>query len=343
MLGALDLDVALTGAAGEVVALVGPNGAGKTTVLRVLAGLVPLDAGRVVLDGRVLDDPVAGTWVPTERRPIGYVFQDYLLFPHLSARDNVAFGLRSRGAPRAEARRRAGEWLERVGLAELAGAKPRALSGGQAQRVALARALATEPRLLLLDEPLSALDAQTRVQTRRELRRTLAGFGGTRLLVTHDPVEAMVLADRLVVVEEGRVVQTGAPVDVSRHPRSDYVAELVGLNLFRGLAAGVSVRLAPGFDLRTATTASGDVFVAVRPNAVALHTEPPGGSPRNVWAGVVEAIERRGEQVRVRVAGPVPLVAEVTPAAVADLGLDAGAPVWVAIKATDTTVYDREP
>ena len=316
-------------APGEVVALLGPNGAGKTTVLRAIAGLVPLDAGRVVLDGRLLDDPATGTWVPTERRPIGYVFQDYLLFPHLSALDNVAFGLRSRGTPKAEARRRAAAWLDRVGLGGVGATKPGALSGGQAQRVALARALATEPRLLLLDEPLAALDAQTRVLMRGELRRTLASFEGIRLLVTHDPVEAMVLADRLVVVEEGRVVQTGTPVDVSRQPRSDYVAELVGLNLFRGLADGVSVRLAPGFDLTTATAATGDVFVAVRPNAVAIHTAPPGGSPRNVWAGVVEAVERRGEQVRVRVKGPIPLVAEVTPAAVAELGLDPGAAVWV--------------
>ena len=333
--------MALTVVPGEVVALLGPNGAGKTTVLRAIAGLVPLDGGRVVLDGRVIDDPATGTWVPTERRPVGYVFQDYLLFPHLSALDNVAFGLRSRGASKSEARHRAGGWLERVGLTGVGATRPGALSGGQAQRVALARALAPEPRVLLLDEPLAALDAQTRVQTRRELRRTLAGFEGIRLLVTHDPVEAVILADRLVVIEAGRVVQAGTPVDVSRHPRSDYVAELMGLNLFRGMADGVSVRLAPDFALTTATAATGEVFVAVRPNAVAVHTAPPGGSPRNVWAGVVEALERRGEQVRVRVAGPIPLVAEVTPAAVAELALDPGARVWVAVKATDTTVYDR--
>ena len=170
-----------------------------------------LDRGRVVLDGAVLEDAAAGAWVPTEQRPIGFVFQDYLLFPHLSALENVAFGLRARGLGRAEARRRAGAWLDRVGLAGHAGARPRALSGGQAQRVALARAMVGEPRLLLLDEPLAALDAATRTEVRRDLRRHLASFGGTRLLVTHDPLEAMALADRLVVLEGGRVTQTRPP------------------------------------------------------------------------------------------------------------------------------------
>src|SRR4051794_16365182 len=158
-----------------------------------------------------MDDPAAGTFVVPERRGVGYVFQDYLLFPHLTALENVAFGLRARGVHRREARAAAARWLERLGVGEYAGARPRALSGGQAQRVALARALATEPRLLLLDEPLAALDAATRVEVRAELRRHLATFGGARLLVTHDPVEAMVLADRLVVLEDGRIVQSGRP------------------------------------------------------------------------------------------------------------------------------------
>jgi len=202
-LGRLDLEVELAVGTGELVVLLGPNGAGKTTLLRALAGLVPLDRGRVVLDGAVLEDTAAGAWVPTERRPVGFVFQDYLLFPHLSALENVAFGLRARGLARAEARRRAAAWLDRVGLAAHAAARPRALSGGQAQRVALARAMVGEPRLLLLDEPLAALDAATRAEVRRDLRRHLASFGGTRLLVTHDPLEALALADRLVVLEGG--------------------------------------------------------------------------------------------------------------------------------------------
>ncbi|HEV3498321.1 MAG TPA: ABC transporter ATP-binding protein, partial [Actinomycetes bacterium] len=204
-LGTLDLDVSLTLPMGTTVALLGPNGAGKTTLLRALAGLQPLQRGRVALDGEVLEDAAAGTWRPPEDRPIGVVFQDYLLFPHLSVLENVAFGLRCRGVSRTESRRRAHAWLERVGLGDRHGARPRELSGGQCQRVALARALATDPQLLLLDEPLAALDASTRIEVRRDLRRHLASFHGVRLLVTHDPLEAIALADELVVLEDGHV------------------------------------------------------------------------------------------------------------------------------------------
>ncbi len=237
-LGGLDLDAEIAVAEGEVVAIVGPNGSGKTTVLRALAGLVPLSEGRIVLDGVVLEDPARGVRVPPEHRPVGFVFQDYLLFPHLSALENVAFGLRCRGMAHRPARDRARQWLERVGLAQHSGARPRALSGGQAQRVALARALATDPGLLLLDEPTAALDAGARVELRREIRRHLETFRGTRLLVTHDPLEAATLADRLVVLEAGRVVQSGTPAEVSERPRSKYVAELVGIK--NGCSASTS-------------------------------------------------------------------------------------------------------
>jgi molybdate transport system ATP-binding protein len=273
-LGQLALEVELAVATGELVVLLGPNGAGKTTLLRALAGLVALERGRVVLDGEVLEDTAAGTWVPTEARPIGFVFQDYLLFPHLSALENVAFGLRARGLAKAEARKRASGWLEWVGLAEHAGSRPRTLSGGQAQRVALARAMVSDPRLLLLDEPLAALDATTRTEVRRDLRRHLASFAGSRLLVTHDPLEAVALADRLVVLEGGRVTQTGTPDQVSSRPRSRYVAELVGVNLFRGRADGHAVQLAGGV-LVVADGHHGEVFAAVHPHAVALHRHPP--------------------------------------------------------------------
>ena len=248
-LGSLELDVELDVPPGRVVGLLGPNGAGKTTLLRILAGLLSPDEGRVVLDGRVLDDTSTGEHVPPEARPVGVVFQNYLLFPHLSALENVAFGLRSRGVPKAEARARATEWLDRVGLVEYRGSKPKQLSGGQSQRVALARALATEPRLLLLDEPLAALDASTRLETRRELRRQLDGYDGVRLLVTHDPMEAIALAERLIVLEAGRISQTGTPQEISERPRSRYVADLVGVNLFRGRAAGDEVHIDSGFRL----------------------------------------------------------------------------------------------
>ena len=210
-LGDLHLDIALAVDDGEIVALLGPNGAGKTTALRAVAGLQPLDGGRITLDDTVLDDPASDTFVPTAQRPIGFVFQDYLLFPRMTALDNVAFGLRARRQPKADARTAARGWLARFGLADHADAKPRTLSGGQAQRVALARAVATDPRLLLLDEPLSALDATTRLTVRTELRRHLATFDGARLLVTHDPIDAIVLADRLVIIESGRITRPGPP------------------------------------------------------------------------------------------------------------------------------------
>ena len=337
-LGTLVLEVELAVATGELVVLLGPNGAGKTTLLRAIAGLVPLDRGRVVLDGDVLEDTAAGTWVPTEQRPVGFVFQDYLLFPHLSALENVAFGLRARGLPKAEARRRAAGWLERVGLATHAGARPRALSGGQAQRVALARAMVGDPRLLLLDEPLAALDAATRTEVRRDLRRHLASFNGTRLLVTHDPLEAMALADRLVVLEGGHITQTGSPAEVSGRPRSRYAAELVGVNLFHGHADGHAVKL-PGGVLVVADDHHGEVFAAVHPHAVALHRQPPEGTPRNIWPGTADALEVVGDRVRVRVSGTVPVVAEVTPAAASELRLADGGPVWATVKATEVTVY----
>ena len=324
---------------GRVVGLLGPNGAGKTTLLRVLAGLLPPDEGCVVLDGRVLDDTSAAVHVPAEQRPVGVVFQSYVLFPHLSALENVAFGLRSRGVPKAEARARAAEWLERVGLAEFRASKPKQLSGGQAQRVALARALATEPRLLLLDEPLAALDASTRLETRRELRRQLECYDGVRLLVTHDPMEAMALAERLIVLEAGHISQVGTPQEISEQPRSRYVADLVGVNLFRGRATGDEVLIGANGRLVAADAGRGEVFAVVHPHAVSLYRQPPAGTPRNVWEGTAETLDLEGERVRVRVGGPLPIVAEVTPAAVADLQLADGGPVWVSVKATEVVVY----
>ncbi|TME44392.1 MAG: ABC transporter ATP-binding protein [Chloroflexi bacterium] len=338
-LGSLELDVELTIAEGEVVALLGPNGAGKTTVLRAIAGLVPLDAGYVRLDGQTLEDAAGKIYVPTEERPIGVVFQDYLLFPHLNVVDNVAFGLRARGASRRAAAEKASEWLDRVGIGRYAKANPAELSGGQRQRVALARALAPGPRVLLLDEPLAALDVTTRAELRRDLKRHLASFSGLRLVVTHDPVEAAALADRLVVIEQGRLVQTGTPAEVTERPRSQYVADLVGVNLLRGRAEHGSVRLAAGPVVVAAGAASGEVFVVVHPRAVALHRQRPEGSPRNIWPGRANGIEVIGDRVRVRVDGDVRVVAEVTTTALTELALHEGGNVWLSFKATDVGVY----
>jgi molybdate transport system ATP-binding protein len=332
----LSLDV--EAAPGEVVALLGPNAAGKSTALQALAGLVPLSAGRVDLAGHVLEDAATGVRVPAEHRSVGMVFQDYLLFPHLSALDNVAFGLRARGTSRREARTRAGEWLKRVGLPGQAAVRPAALSGGQAQRVALARALATDPALLLLDEPLAALDAGTRLEVRAALRRHLADYAGCTVLVTHDALDAMVLADRLVVVEDGQVVQEGRPADVAQAPRTEYVARLVGLNLFRGEGAENAVRV-DGTVVRVAEPVSGPAFAAFPPSAVTLHRTRPDGSARNVWEGQVRHLEQHADTVRVLVRTPLPVLADVTAAAVADLGLDVGSRVWVAVKATEVRAY----
>ena len=324
---------------GEVAVLLGPNGAGKTTVLRALAGLLPLAGGRVVLDGQLLDDTARRIRVPVELRQVGVVFQEYLLFPHLSVLENVAFGLRSRGMRRAPARRAAGAWLERLGLRSLEDTRPGALSGGQQQRVALARALATGPRMLLLDEPLSALDVSVRAEVRRDLRRHLREFPGVNLLVTHDPLEAIALADRLIVLEGGRVLQAGTPAEVTEHPRSPYVADLVGVNLLRGKALGDVVEVDGGGRLEVVGAGSGEVFAVVPPRSVSLWRSRPIGSPRNVWAGRARRLDLLGDRVRVRVEGRPSLVAEVTPAAVAELGLVDGADVWVSIKATDVRVY----
>ncbi|MER5599126.1 ABC transporter ATP-binding protein [Streptomyces sp. NPDC002265] len=332
--GTFRLDVALTAAPGDVVALLGPNGAGKTTALRVLAGLVPPSGGHLRLDGV----PLEGT--PPESRPVGVVFQDYLLFPHLTALDNVAFGPRCQGSSKAQARALAAQWLDRMGLADHAGAKPRRLSGGQAQRVALARALATRPRLLLLDEPLAALDARTRLEVRSRLRRHLAEFEAVAVLVTHDPLDAMVLADRLVVVEHGRVVQEGAPTDIARHPRTDYIAQLVGLNLYRGRSDGHTVRLDAGPAVTTTEPLSGEVFVAFPPNAVTLYRDrPTGSSARNLWRCEIAGLETHGDRIRADLTGELPIAADVTTVAAAELDLHPGASVWATVKATQTHAY----
>lgn len=327
------LDLALTASPGQVLALLGPNGAGKSTALRTLAGLIRPDGGRTVLDGVALDR------LPAERRRAAVVFQDHLLFPHLSILENVAFGPRCQGLPAHRARAVAADWLDRFGLTEHAATRPGRLSGGQAQRAALARALAAEPRLLLLDEPLAALDATTRPRVRAELRRHLAGFDGVTVLVTHDPLDAMALADQLVVVEAGRLVQQGPPEQVARAPRSEYVAGLVGLNLYRGTAAGRTVTLDGGGRLDAAEACSGPVLVTFPPSAVALFRTRPDGTPRNVWATTVAGVESHGDRVRVRLGDPLPAAADVTPAALAELGLVEGRPVWAAVKAVEVRAY----
>jgi molybdate transport system ATP-binding protein len=338
--GRFVLDARVEAAPGELVVLVGPNGAGKTTLLRALAGLVAVDRGRIALGATVLDDPATGTFVAAEQRGIGVVFQDGLLFDHLDVAENVAFGVRARGMRRREARATALDWLQRLGLGGLEHVAPRELSGGQAQRVGLARALAFEPRLLLLDEPFAALDATTRVDVRQAIARHLAGVAAPKLLVTHDPVEAMALADRIVVLEDGRVTQTGAPEEIRAQPRSRYVGDLLGINLLRGSLHSGVVTLADGGHLVVADggPVDGPVIVTIHPHAITIHEHEPDGSARNRWPATVIALDDDGARVRVRLSGAVPLVVEITRAARDALELVPGAAVWASCKATEIGV-----
>ncbi|MYY02398.1 MULTISPECIES: ABC transporter permease [unclassified Streptomyces] len=321
---------------GTTIAVVGPNGAGKTTLLRALLGLTPRAHARL----RLGDTDV--TALPAHRRGVAWVPQDGALFPHMSTLANTAYGLRARGVPRAEARRSAQEWLDRLGVGHLAGRRPAQVSGGQAQRVALARALAARPRLLLLDEPLAALDQTTRSQVRHTLRRHLEGFGGVCLIVTHDPVEAVALADRVLVLEEGRTLQDAPPADVTRNPRSPWVARMLGRNAWPGTTTADGLTPADGGHLVVADALPAGVpaLAVIAPEAVSVHREKPTGSPRNVWPGTVREITAGGSRLRILIGSDraPDLVAEITPQAAAELSLADGVEVWTGVKATEVTL-----
>jgi molybdate transport system ATP-binding protein len=329
---------------GETVALLGPNGAGKSTLVHALAGLLPLDDGEVTIDGDVWERPRDRIRHPPQGRSIGVVFQGLMLFPALSTLDNVAYGPRAQGMSRDESRARAREWLERFDAGHLAGRKPPELSGGEAQRVALARALAVEPALLLLDEPMSALDVENRVEARRVLRRTLADFAGIKLLVTHEPLEAISLADRLVVMEGGRIVQSGAASEIRDRPRTRYTASLVGLNLLSGTVRGTDSH-------RTLETTDGALVIAsglapgtealatIHPRAIVLSRARPSGSARNVLEATVADVDLEGDRVRVLLDARPSLTAEVTIEAFEELGLHRAQEVWASVKATQIEVY----
>lgn len=332
------LDIAISIPAGSTAALLGPNGAGKSTAVAALAGLLPVDAGSIRLDGVVLDDPGAEVFVAAEERNVGVVFQDYLLFPHLTSLENVSFGLRSRGMSREEATSRSRDSMSRLGLEGLERKKPADLSGGQAQRIALARALVTDPALLLLDEPLSALDVTTRTELRHELGEHLAAFPGPRLLITHDPTEAFLLGDVVHILEEGRVTQTGTADEIRLRPRTRYAADLAGSNLVAGNArAGVVDTGSVALHIADVEV-EGPVLVTIHPSSISVHGHRPDGSPRNSWETTVDRVESLGARVRIRTGGPLPLTVEVTDRARQELGLEPGSRVWIAFKATELTV-----
>lgn len=339
--GALELDAAVEVGAGECLALVGPSGAGKSTLLRILAGLIRPDRGRVELGEEVWFDDTSGDEVPAELRRIGFVFQEYALFPRMSAWRNVAYGIRGLG--REDRRRRAHALLERFDLADRAEALPAELSGGERQRVAVARALATEPRLLLLDEPLSALDARTRAAASGELAQLLRSAEIPTVIVTHDFAEAALLADHVAVLDRGRIVQEGTAAELAAAPASAFVADLTGAVVLRGTArAGTGglteVELDGGGTLTSTDVASGPVAASVFPWEIELGAAGanPDGSAMNHLRAEVASVTEFGNRARVGLAAPQALAAEVTSASVARLRIRVGATVEASWKATAT-------
>jgi ABC-type sulfate/molybdate transport systems ATPase subunit len=328
-------------AAQETVALLGPNGAGKSTILNVIAGLIRPDSGAVTLAGQDL-----GRFTPHDRG-IALLAQDPLLFPHLSALDNVAFGLRARRVHRQAALDTAHEWLQQVGADRLADRRPDALSGGQAQRVAIARALATTPKIMLLDEPMAALDVNARPEIRQLLGRILKER--TAIIVTHDALDALLLADRVIVLEDGQVVEQGPTSEVLTHPRSQFAAQIAGLNLISGVWRDGDLTHGHlnihGLTPEGAPATGAQTIAVFAPSAVAVYAEPPHGSPRNVLPATVTELEPRGQRVLARTmldtgaVGVVGVAAEITPAAAIDLGLTAGTRVYLSVKATEVRIY----
>ncbi|WP_376795358.1 ABC transporter ATP-binding protein [Thermogemmatispora sp.] len=361
------LTISLQAEAGHTTVLLGESGAGKSTVLRLLAGLLRPRRGQMILDGTCYFDSERGLFVPPQERPIGYVFQDYLLFPHLTVFENIAFGLRAQGLPGPEVRRRTEAAIEQMRLSGLAGRRPAQLSGGQQQRVALARALVLQPRLLLLDEPLAALDVQTQREVRQELRRLLSEIGITTIFVTHNHLEALLFGDQILVLDNGQVIQQGSRRELLERPRSAYIAELVGLNFLRGrlvtreagslctLAINgahhpwqVSAILDEGESAEAGP--ADEACVVVDPRSITLYRTPPEGSARNLFAGEIVQIlplsagQGPAHDGRVRVSIAIdpslpPLTAEITEESLQRLELHEGSHVYAGFKATEARAY----
>ena len=347
----VDLEFAV--AAGEVLAVLGPNGAGKSTALHVIAGLVRPDSGMVRVGERLLTDTSAGVHIATHDRRVGLMLQDPLLFPHLSVAANVAFaprshrGLRGRFS-RLDSRAVATRWLTQVDAAELADRMPRQLSGGQSQRVALARALAAEPDVLLLDEPLAGLDVAAATAIRKVLRRVLAREGRSGLLITHDLVDVLTLADRVLILESGRIAEIGSAAAVLATPRSRFGARFAGVNLVSGSADAHGVLTTewgsawhgnPGADV-----VAGEPAVALfSPAAVAVYRDKPHGSPRNTVEVMVAELDSRGPAIRVRSDeqpdGAPGLAADITAESAAELRLVPGDRVYFSVKAQEVSVH----
>lgn len=363
-LPAFQLDLAFSAESGRTLVLLGESGAGKSTVLRLLAGLIHPQDGSIELDGTIYFDSAKKIARSPQERPFGYVFQDYTLFPHLSVFENVAFGLKAQGMAGPLLRKRVGEALEQVHLVGYDRRRPGQLSGGQQQRVALARALVLQPELLLLDEPLSALDTQTRREVRQELRRILQQTRLTTVLVTHQYVEALLFGHTILVLDHGRVIQQGTQRDLLQHPRSNYVAELVGINFFQGRVTHcesraictillgnhegqeIEIQAALEEGVEHAPGIGEEACVVVDPRSVTLHTEAPESSARNILRGEIVQILRAGGQsngwVRVNLqvaASTLPLIAEITESSLERMQISEGGMVYATFKTMEALAY----
>ncbi|CAA0096203.1 Molybdenum import ATP-binding protein ModC [Mycolicibacterium vanbaalenii] len=344
----VDFDVTLDD--GEVLAVLGPNGVGKSTLLLMIAGLLRPDHGRIELGGTVVTDTSTGTFVPAHSRGVAMLSQQAMLFPHMSVAANVGYPLRCRGESRSSTSLSVQHWLEAVDAVDLADRRPAQLSGGQAQRVAVARALAADPRLLLLDEPMAALDVTAAPVLRRLLREVLRNDRRTAIIVTHDLLDALAIADRVVVVEDGRVVESGPVRGVLSTPRSDFGARIAGINLIPGVVSRSGVlRTGWGTEISGSgnVTAGAAAIALFRPSAVAVHLDPPHGSPRNVLAVTIAELDVDGTTVRIRGSdqpdGGAGLAADITAAAAADLDLQPGQTVYFVVKAQEVGLHPALP
>ncbi len=341
-----DLEIGFEVRPAETLVIIGPSGCGKTTTLNMIAGLVEPDEGRIELGGRALWDGSNGSDVPAEKRNVGYVFQEFALFPHMTVTENVAYGLRARKRPKGEIPGKVAEVLKQVGVEHLRDRRPGALSGGERQRVALARAIACDAEILLLDEPLGSLDAQTRNRVRGELKALLRVVGRIAIMVTHDYIDALTFGDNICVLDRGKVLQEGKRQELLRHPRSRFVAELTGVNFFEGTISserpgglaqvwvGDTCLYAAGDDEEM-----GDTLVTFFPSEVTISRDAPGGSARNVFRAQVQEIVHLGDKVRLSLNGSLPMCAEIAAETVGALDLKEGDKVYASLKATSVKTY----
>jgi len=330
----------------ETLVIIGPSGCGKTTTLNVIAGLMDPEEGRVALREQVLSDSAMGMSIPPEKRSIGYVFQDFALFPHMSVAENVAYGLRSRRRPRHEIPQKVDGVLELLGITQLKRQRPEQLSGGERQRVALARAIACDAEILLLDEPLGSLDAQTRNRLRGELQRMLRVIRRIAIMVTHDYIDALTFGDQICVMDKGRMLQMGSREELLRHPKSRFVADLTGVNFFEGQVSDSSTdglaRIWVGDSCLYASCdrkEMGGTLVTFFPSEVSISRDKPSGSPRNVFRSEVKEIIHMGDKVRLSLNGALPMCAEISANALDELELKEGDSVYASLKATAIKTY----